>query len=186
MTQFVLRNWRHCNKFTEKTTDDRFIHTWIKQRFSLPVNMWNGNVPISYGRFGRCEKNCSRCIRFSDPAGSLAILVTFSGMNVPYFLMHYTGKTDRLRAVLFIIFAISLSFTLINNMFELINQCPRRANSESTIDAAIPTFRDSIPLVWEVNLGMTSFVVTYGIKSSEIPFDSLPRSITPLLPRGCL
>jgi ferredoxin-type protein NapH len=53
---------------------------------------------------------------FSDPAAMLAIMVTFLGMNILYFLMHYTGKTDKLRAVLFIIFAFSLSFTLIKNM----------------------------------------------------------------------
>lgn len=53
---------------------------------------------------------------FSDPEGALAILVTFLGMNILYFLMHYTGKTDKFRAILFIIFALSLSFTLIKNM----------------------------------------------------------------------
>jgi ferredoxin-type protein NapH len=58
---------------------------------------------------------------FSDPAGSLAILVTFLGMNILYFLMHLTGKTDRFRAILFIIFALSLSFTLIKNMVDIRN-----------------------------------------------------------------
>jgi ferredoxin-type protein NapH len=58
---------------------------------------------------------------FSDPAGSLAILVTFLGMNILYFLMHFSGKTDRYRAILFIIFALSLSFTLIKNMVEIRN-----------------------------------------------------------------
>jgi polyferredoxin len=33
--------------------------------------------------------------------------------------MHYTGKTDRYRAILFIIFALSLSYTLIHNMLEV-------------------------------------------------------------------
>jgi ferredoxin-type protein NapH len=55
-------------------------------------------------------------IDLSDHSGILATLVTFVGMNVLYFLMHYTGKTDKYRAVLFIIFALSLSFTLIKNM----------------------------------------------------------------------
>ena len=58
---------------------------------------------------------------FSDPARSLAIMITFLGMNVLYFLMHYTGKTDRFRAILFIVFAFSLSFTLIRNMVEIRN-----------------------------------------------------------------
>jgi ferredoxin-type protein NapH len=56
---------------------------------------------------------------FSDPPGTLAMLVTFLGMNILYFLMHYTGKTDKYRAVLFIIFALSLSFTLIKNMIAI-------------------------------------------------------------------
>lgn len=55
---------------------------------------------------------------FSDPATGLAMLVTFLLVNVIYFLMHYTGKTDKYRAVLFIIFAFSLSYTLISNMVE--------------------------------------------------------------------
>jgi polyferredoxin len=53
---------------------------------------------------------------FSDHARTLALLVTFLGMNILFFLMHYTGKTDKFRAILFIAFALSLSFTLIRNM----------------------------------------------------------------------
>jgi polyferredoxin len=56
---------------------------------------------------------------FSDLSGTLAILVTFLGMNILYFLMHYTGKTDKFRAILFIVFALSLSFTLIRNMIAI-------------------------------------------------------------------
>jgi ferredoxin-type protein NapH len=56
---------------------------------------------------------------FGDPASALAMLTAFLLVNVLYFLMHYTGKTDRYRAVLFIIFALSLSFTLIRNMLEM-------------------------------------------------------------------
>ena len=58
---------------------------------------------------------------FSDPAAGLALVVTFSGVNVLYFMMHYTGKTDRFRAILFVVFAVSLSFTLITNMVEVRN-----------------------------------------------------------------
>lgn len=58
---------------------------------------------------------------FSDPVGTLAVLLTFAGMNVIYFLMHYTGKTDKFRAILFIVFALSLSFTLISNMIGMRN-----------------------------------------------------------------
>jgi ferredoxin-type protein NapH len=56
---------------------------------------------------------------FSDPARTLAIMLTFTGINVIYFLMHYTGKTDKFRAIIFIVFAISLSFTLISNMIQI-------------------------------------------------------------------
>jgi ferredoxin-type protein NapH len=56
---------------------------------------------------------------FADPVSALAILIVFLLVNILYFLMHYTGKTDRYRAVLFIIFALSLSYTLIHNMIEV-------------------------------------------------------------------
>jgi polyferredoxin len=56
---------------------------------------------------------------FSDLSGSFALLLTFLGINVLYFMMHYTGKTDRFRAVLFIVFALSLSYILISNILEM-------------------------------------------------------------------
>jgi len=58
---------------------------------------------------------------FSNLSSLMAMLITYIVVNVLYFLMHLTGKTDRYRAVLFIIFAISLSFTLISNMIETRN-----------------------------------------------------------------
>src|ERR1035437_1894707 len=56
---------------------------------------------------------------FSDPASGLAMIIVFFLVNVLYFLMHFKGKTDKYRAVLFIIFALSLSYTLIHNMLEV-------------------------------------------------------------------
>jgi len=53
---------------------------------------------------------------FSDTASLAATLIAFLLVNVLYFLMHYTGKTDRYRVVLFIIFTLTLSFSLIKNM----------------------------------------------------------------------
>ena len=47
---------------------------------------------------------------FSDSAQILALMITFAGVNVLFFLMHFTGKTDRYRAVLFIAFALSLFY----------------------------------------------------------------------------
>jgi polyferredoxin len=58
---------------------------------------------------------------FTNPSSALAMMITFLFMNLLYFLMHYTGKTDRFRAVIFIVFALSLSFTLIKNMLEIRN-----------------------------------------------------------------
>jgi ferredoxin-type protein NapH len=58
---------------------------------------------------------------FTDPSSSLAVLTVLLFMNVLYFMMHYTGKTDKYRVILFIIFALSLSFTLISNMLETRN-----------------------------------------------------------------
>jgi polyferredoxin len=58
---------------------------------------------------------------FSNTSSALAMSITFLGVNILYFLMHYTGKTDRFRAILFIVFAFSLSFTLISNMMEMRN-----------------------------------------------------------------
>jgi len=55
-------------------------------------------------------------LNFSDPASLAATMIAFLLVNVLYFLMHFTGKTDRYRVVLFIIFALTLSFSLIKNM----------------------------------------------------------------------
>jgi len=56
---------------------------------------------------------------FSDPSYSLALITAFVLVNILYFLMHYTGKTDRYRVVLFVIFALTLSFSLIRNMIAI-------------------------------------------------------------------
>ena len=66
---------------------------------------------------------------FSDPASGLAMIMFFLLVNVLYFFMHFQGKTDKYRAVLFIIFALSLSYTLIHNMIEV-----RKAMSFSQAD----------------------------------------------------
>lgn len=58
---------------------------------------------------------------FSNPSSLIAFITAFLLVNVLYFLMHYTGKTDRYRVVLFVIFALTLSFTLIKNMLEVRN-----------------------------------------------------------------
>ena len=56
---------------------------------------------------------------FSNPASAMAMVTAFLFVNILYFLMHYTGKTDKFRAIIFIVFALSLSFTLIKNILEI-------------------------------------------------------------------
>jgi ferredoxin-type protein NapH len=58
-------------------------------------------------------------IDFSDIPSLIAVIATIVLVNVLFYMMHYSGKTDGYRAVLFILFAISLSFTLINNMISM-------------------------------------------------------------------
>jgi polyferredoxin len=82
---------------------------------------------------------------FSNPSQGLAVLITFLGMNVLYFLMQYTGKTDKFRAVLFIIFALSLSFTLITNMVEMRNSMS--FTQADLIECKIPFCHLVIPMM---------------------------------------
>lgn len=60
-------------------------------------------------------------LNFSNISRSLAVLTTFLFMVFLYFMMHYTGKTDQFRAILFIFFAVALSFAFIKNMLEVRN-----------------------------------------------------------------
>lgn len=80
---------------------------WKSLLYTLPMAMLL-LVFISQGR-----------LSFPSIATGLAVLTTFLLMISLYFMMHYTGKTDRFRAILFIIFAIALSFSLIKNMVEI-------------------------------------------------------------------
>jgi NAD-dependent dihydropyrimidine dehydrogenase PreA subunit len=82
---------------------------------------------------------------FSNPASALAILITFLFVNVLYFLMHYSGKTDRYRAVLFIVFALSLSFTLISSMMETRNSMS--FNQADILECKIPFCHLVIPMM---------------------------------------
>jgi ferredoxin-type protein NapH len=82
---------------------------------------------------------------FSSPARAMALLVTFLGMNLLYFLMHYTGKTDKYRAILFIIFALSLSFTLIKNMVEIRNSMS--FSQADIVECKIPFCHLVIPMM---------------------------------------
>ena len=82
---------------------------------------------------------------FSDHAAALATLLTFFGVNILYFLMHLTGKTDRFRAILFIVFSLSLSFTLIRNMVEIRNSMS--FSQADVLECKIPFCHLVIPMM---------------------------------------
>ncbi len=82
---------------------------------------------------------------FSNPASGIALMVVFLFVNLLYFLMHYTGKTDRFRAVLFIIFALSLSYTLIHNMLEV--RKSMSFNQADILECKIPFCHLVIPMM---------------------------------------
>jgi ferredoxin-type protein NapH len=82
---------------------------------------------------------------FSDPARTMAVMITFLLVNILYFMMHYTGKTDRYRAVLFIIFALTLSFTLISNMIAMRNSMS--FSQADIVECRIPFCHLVIPMM---------------------------------------
>jgi ferredoxin-type protein NapH len=66
---------------------------------------------------------------FSDSKNLISFLIVFFLFNYLFFRILYTGKTDRYRAVIFILYAIALSFAFILNMFRT-----REAMSFNTSD----------------------------------------------------
>jgi ferredoxin-type protein NapH len=82
---------------------------------------------------------------FSNPARSVAMLITFVLVNILFFMMHYTGRTDRYRAVIFIIFALTLSFTLINNMLQMRNSMS--FSQADVLECRIPFCHLVIPML---------------------------------------
>ncbi len=53
-----------------------------------------------------------------DPKEAIALIITFLFANTLFFLLIYTGKTDRYRAVYFSTFAVALIISFISHMFE--------------------------------------------------------------------
>lgn len=82
---------------------------------------------------------------FSDPVTAISMLFTFLLVNCLYFLMHYTGKTDKYRAVLLIVFALTLSFSLINNMLEMRNSMS--FSQADVLECKIPFCHLVIPMM---------------------------------------
>jgi ferredoxin-type protein NapH len=82
---------------------------------------------------------------FSSLPAAAAMAMTFLLINTLYFLMHYTGRTDIFRAVLFIIFAVSLSFTLISNMISVRNSMA--FSQADLVECRIPFCHLVIPMM---------------------------------------
>jgi polyferredoxin len=55
---------------------------------------------------------------FQDPKSAISFIIVFLLFSYLFFRILYTGKTDRYRAVIFILYAVFLSFAFILNMFE--------------------------------------------------------------------
>ena len=53
-----------------------------------------------------------------DPKGIIAFIITFLFANTLFFLIIYTGKTDRYRAIYFSTFAVMLIISFVSHMFE--------------------------------------------------------------------
>jgi NAD-dependent dihydropyrimidine dehydrogenase PreA subunit len=50
---------------------------------------------------------------------AIPLLITFGGVNVLFFLMAKSGRTDRYRAVLFVTVAVSFAISFVANLFEV-------------------------------------------------------------------
>jgi ferredoxin-type protein NapH len=106
---------------------------WKSLLYTLPMAM----VLVFFITQGR--------LSFPNLANGLAVLTTFLLMVFLYFMMHFTGKTDRYRAILFIIFAIALSFSLIKNMIEIRNSMS--FSQADVLECKIPFCHLVIPMM---------------------------------------
>jgi len=82
---------------------------WKSLLYTLPMML----ILLVFTTQGRLD--------FSNLAKGLSTVTIFLFLVFLYFMMHYTGKTDRYRAILFIVFAVALSFSFIKNMIEVRN-----------------------------------------------------------------
>jgi ferredoxin-type protein NapH len=73
---------------------------------------------------------------FQDPKRAISFLIVFLLFNYLFFRILYTGKTDRYRAVIFIMYAVFLSFAFIMNMFRTRNAMS--FNSADLMQCQIP------------------------------------------------
>ena len=81
-------------------------HLWKSLLFCLPMFL----ILFMFLSGGRPD--------FSDIKFTVSFLIVFILFNYLFFKILYTGKTDRYRSVIFILYAVFLSFIFILNMFE--------------------------------------------------------------------
>lgn len=81
-------------------------HVWKSLLFCVPMFL----ILFMFLSGGR--------LNFSDPKSAISFLIVFFLFSYLFFRILYTGKTDRYRAVIFIMYAVFLSFAFILNMFE--------------------------------------------------------------------
>ncbi len=84
-------------------------------------------------------------LNFKGHAELYAFTITFIFLNTCFFLMHYKGKTDLYRSVVFIVFAIFLSFSFITNMFEY--RGAMTFNQADIIECNVPFCHLVIPMM---------------------------------------
>ena len=76
---------------------------------------------------------------------SIPFLITYLFFISSFFLMIYTGKTDKYRALIFILFSIFLSFSFIYNMFEV--RDTMTFNETNIYESNIPFCHLVIPMI---------------------------------------
>jgi ferredoxin-type protein NapH len=76
---------------------------------------------------------------------SIPFIITYLFFISSFFLMIYTGKTDKYRALIFILFSIFLSFSFIYNMFEV--RDTMAFNETNIYESNIPFCHLVIPMI---------------------------------------
>lgn len=82
---------------------------------------------------------------FTDDVSAMALITTLLLVNILFFFMHFTGKTDKFRAILFILFALSLTYSLISHMLEV--RKSMSFNQADLLECKIPFCHLVIPMM---------------------------------------
>jgi polyferredoxin len=81
---------------------------------------------------------------FTNAARTVAMLTTFLFFSLMFFLMLYTGKTDRYRAIVFVLFSLLMSVSFISMMLESRNAMT--FNNADVLECKIPFCHLVIPM----------------------------------------